>query len=469
MGGHGGSDQPPPPPVPGLRAEYFAGYLDRVIDRIEPGIDVIWGAKGPSADVGVDRYSARWTGTLTPPESGTYTIATETDDGVRVWIDDALIIDDWRGHFVTRNTAEVTLTADQPVALRVDYFEYDLDASARLLWSTDSLPEEVIPTEYLLAAPRASELPSPKPPYQNPVIGFDCPDPGVLASSDLEPEGYVAVCTGGRFPIRRSRSLVTWEDAGAQILPDGKPAWAANGNRNWAPEIHRVGDHYVAYYTTVNGSNVLSIGAASADGPLGPWTHQAGPLVQHSSGVIDATYFEDDDGSRWLIYKIDGNAHGQPTPILARQLEADGLSFAPGSTAVELLRNNANTWEGGVVEAQWIVKRDGVYYMFYSGNVYDHRYRTGVARSNQLLGPYEKHGPPILANNERWVGPGHGSIVTTGGMDYFVYHAWTNAGNGTNTGGRNVLVDRIQWVDGWPVIHDGTPSRSPQPWPGSTP
>jgi arabinan endo-1,5-alpha-L-arabinosidase len=214
---------------------------------------------------------------------------------------------------------------------------------------------------------------------------------------------------------------------------------------------------------------VLSVGAASAPDVLGPYTDVGGPLVEHPQGVIDTNYFQDDDGSRWFLYKIDGNSVGQPTPIYLRRLADDGLSFAPGSEPVELLRNAPATWEGGVIEAPWLVKRDGVYYLFYSGNVYDHRYRTGVARASSLAGPYEKKGAPILANNERWVGPGHGSVVTVGGMDYFVYHAWTNAGNGTQAGatGRQVLVDRIAWQDGWPSIHDGTPSRTPQPWPGT--
>jgi beta-xylosidase len=166
--------------------------------------------------------------------------------------------------------------------------------------------------------------------------------------------------------------------------------------------------------------------------------------------------------------KIDGNAKGAPTPIFVRQLADDGLSFAAASAPVEVLTNQSSTWEGGVVEAPWVVKREGVYFLFYSGNVYDHRYRTGVARANALLGPYEKRGAPILANNERWVGPGHGTVIRTGAIDYFVYHAWTNAGDGTHlaSAGRHVLVDRIEWQDGWPAIHDGTPSRTPQPWPG---
>src|SRR5687768_4387689 len=97
--GEGGA---PPAPVPGLYAEYFTGYLDLAKGGVEPGVDVDWLDAGPEG-VGADRFSARWTGALTPPAAGTYTFATETDDGVRVWIDDVLVIDDWRGHFVTRN------------------------------------------------------------------------------------------------------------------------------------------------------------------------------------------------------------------------------------------------------------------------------------------------------------------------------------------------------------------------------
>jgi hypothetical protein len=460
-----GSTTAPPEPMNGLRAEYFATYLDLVVDRVDPTLDFDW-VDAPAAEgLAADRFSIRWTGSLIPPETGTYTLITETDDGVRVWIDDVPVIDDWSGHFVTRNEAPVELVAGVPAKIRVDYFEYDLAASARLKWASATLPEEVIPAARMLAAGAASGLPAPKPPYANPVEPFDCPDPGVLGVDGDSGPTFYKVCTGGSFPIRQSRDLVLWSDTGASLLPNGKPAWAANGFRNWAPEIHRVGGQYVAYFTTVNGADVLSIGAAYASDPLGPYTETGGPLVEHPLGVIDATYVES-DGAPFLIYKIDGNSQGQPTPMIIRQLAADGLGFT--GAEVQVLVNDGDTWEGGVVEAPWVVARDGFYYLFYSGNVYDHRYRTGVARSASVLGPYEKLGPPILGNNERWVGPGHGSVVQVGGLDYFVYHAWTNAGDGTNDGalGRNVLVDRIVYENGWPRIHDGTPSRSPQPWPG---
>jgi len=456
----------PPPIVPGLYAEYFAGYHDRVLARVEDGVDLLWGMDAPAPEVGADRFSVRWSGLLTPPSTGTYLLATETDDGVRLWIDGELVLDDWTPQFVTRNEIMRELVADVPVAIRIEYFEIDLEASARLSWAHDGLAEAPIGSEFLTTVEVSDDEPGPKPPYLNPVVPFDCPDPGVVAANEGDEAAYFMVCTGGTFPIRRSRDLVFWSDTGAALLPAGKPSWAANGNRNWAPEIHRVGDRWVAYFTTVDGGNTLSIGYATADDLLGPWEESPGPLVQDPVGVIDATYVEAD--APYLFYKIDGNAVGQPTPIFARELSPDGLSFAPGSAPVQVLVNDGGSWEGGVVEAPWVVARDGMFYLFYSGNVYDNRYRTGVARSTAVTGPYEKHGPPILANNERWVGPGHGTVLAVDGLDYFFFHAWTNAGNGTHDGaaGRHGLVERIDWVDGWPRIHDGTPSRSWQPWPG---
>lgn len=446
---------------PGITAEYFAQYRVPVLTRVEPSIDHVWEDQSPDPAVPADFFSARWTGQLVVPRDGAYTFWVSTDDGMRVWVDDTLVIDAWTWQFATRYEGTVELSAG-PVSFRVEYMERDLTAEARVGWSSAEIPERILDADDLRTTGEPSGMPAPKSPYLNPVIGYDCPDPGV--ARDPSDGAFYAICTGGPFHIRRSYDLVFWEDTGADVLPDGKPAWAANGGRNWAPEIHRVGQKWIVYYTSVNGSNVLSIGAASSDSPTGPYVDRGSPLVEHPQGVIDAHYFEDGDGRHYLTYKIDGNATGNPTPIYIRELAADGLSFAAGSSPTELIRNNPATWEGGVVEAQWLIERDGTYYLFYSGNVYDYRYRTGVARASSVTGPYEKHGPPILSNNARWVGPGHGSVLQVGGEDVFVYHAWPALGDGTHdqAQGRHVLVDRIRWENGWPAISDGTPSTTPQ-------
>jgi GH43 family beta-xylosidase len=455
-------------PLPGFRAEYFSLYRIPLLSRVEAVIDHVWDGETaePGPGIGEDRFSARYTATLNVPEAGTYTFATQADDGVRLWIGGELVIDDWRAHSAERHEGDIELSQGE-VPLELEYFEAKLAAELSLYWTAPGGSEELLDEGHVTAT--SGDPTPPMPDYTNAVLKSSCPDPGVFADGSL-PTFYM-ICTGGKLRIYTSYDLVLWEATENFVLPTGKPSWADNGNKNWAPEMHQVGDRYIVYYTTVNGSNVLSIGASWADDPLGPYTESEGPLVEHVQGVIDPHYFRDTDGKQYLTYKIDGNAHGQPTPIYIRELAQDGLSFVESSAQVELLRNDSATWEGGVVEGQWLIEKDGTYFLFYSGNVYNYQYRTGVARADDLFGPYVKHGEPILTNNDAWVGPGHGSVVRagTGSQLYFVYHAWVEDGAGKNDSsqGRQVLVDRITFESDWPLIANGSPSTTALPRPGS--
>ncbi len=293
--------------------------------------------------------------------------------------------------------------------------------------------------------------------YKNPVFPYDCADPGVVHDGTQ----YVATCTSGgaadAFPLRTSKDLVNWAGAG-HIFPSArKPTWAKGDF--WAPEIHRVGTGYVAYYTARHVDGKLSIGAATSTSALGPFTDIGAPLVHSTTmGMIDATTFVDTNGTRYLVWKADGNAVGQPTPIYGQALSANGLSLV--GSRVTLISNNLS-WEGGVVEAPWVVAKDGYYYLFYSGNAYyNSTYAIGVARATSPLGPYQKASAPILRTAAGWVGPGHGSVVTSpSGNSYMVYHAWNSAMTA-----RVMLTDAIIWSNGWPTMPEA-PSASSRPMP----
>jgi arabinan endo-1,5-alpha-L-arabinosidase len=288
--------------------------------------------------------------------------------------------------------------------------------------------------------------------YVNPVIAKDCPDPGVTRDGDR----YILSCTSGNatnaFPLYVSTDLIRWTPAG-HILPTAKrPAWAKSDF--WAPEIHKVGANWVAYFSARGADGKLSIGAASATDPLGPYTALAQPLVPATTvGLIDASAFTVGNAS-YLLWKEDGNAQNAPTPIRARALAANGLSVT-GNTST--LITNDQTWEGNLVEAPFVVEHSGMYYLFYSGNAYfDNRYAVGVARAASPLGPYTKAPAPIVTSNATWIGPGHCSVVD----DYMIYHAW----NATHDA-RMVLVDQIQWTsDGWPRVYSA-PSKASRPLP----
>ncbi|WPB75500.1 glycoside hydrolase family 43 protein [Archangium violaceum] len=293
--------------------------------------------------------------------------------------------------------------------------------------------------------------------YKNPVLPVDCADPGVVHDGTQ----YVTTCTSGgaanAFPLRTSTDLVTWTSAGFIFPSTRKPTWA--GGDFWAPEIHRVGTGYIAYYTARHTNGKLSIGAATAPSALGPFTDIGAPLVHDTAmGMIDATVFVDTAGVRYLVWKADGNAVGQPTPIYGQQLSADGKALV--GTRRTLISNNL-AWEGGVVEAPWVVARDGYYYLFYSGNAYyNSTYAIGVARATSPLGPYTKLGAPILKSTSAWEGPGHGSVVNSpAGTSIMVYHAWNSAHTA-----RVMLVDPIIWSNGWPSMPEA-PSITSRPMP----
>lgn len=461
-------------PAHGFRADYFDVFSDKKTTRGESKIAIEHDDTTSPGVPGIRGflYSARFTATLKVETAGEHTFIATADDGVRVFVDDKAIVDVWKVQAPTEVTGKATLEPGDH-ALRIEYFQGRGGAKLAFEWQPPGGARGAIPEAQLtpLADPpkddKGKELPGPRPTFSNPVVGFDCPDPGVIGITRDGHPLFAMVCTGGSFPIRLSDDLVTWRDAKAAVIPGGKTAWSANGGRNWAPEIHAVGAGFVAYYTAVNGANRLSIGCAHAPALEGPYTDCGGPLVEHPQGVIDANFFKDTDGKQYLYYKIDGNSVGQRTPIFVRELAADGRSFAPGSQQVEVLNNDANTWEGGVVEASWVFKHGADYFMFYSGNVYDNRYRTGVARAKSPKGPFTKKGAPIMNNNAQWVGPGHGTVLSVHGRDYFFHHAWPALPNGAHdtSKGRFGLIAPISWgADGWPSV-GGSSVADPMLWP----
>ncbi|HZH90349.1 MAG TPA: family 43 glycosylhydrolase [Pyrinomonadaceae bacterium] len=289
--------------------------------------------------------------------------------------------------------------------------------------------------------------------YTNPVIAGDFPDPSVIRVGD----DYWTTATSGEwapiFLIMHSRDLVRWTAKGAVFT--NRPAWAA---RNfWAPELQQFGNRFYVYYTARMKNGPLCVAVASASAPQGPYTDH-GALVCQEIGSIDAVATADEHGDIYLIWKEDGNSRNQPTPIWAQKLSADGTKLV--GTRKELFRNNPATWEGGVVEGSFVVRRGEWFYMFYSGNACCGRrcdYALGVARAPKLLGPWEKNpANPILAQNDIWQCPGHGSIVTNkAGKDYLLYHAYRKSATAFHIG-REALLDEVTWeADGWPSINKG--------------
>ena len=118
----------------GLRAEYFANttLTGPAVTRSEKNVNFDWDLDGP-AGVPVDNFSARWTGRLTVPATGDYELGTVSDDGVRLFVDEATIVQRWTAHAATRDTATVRLEAGEH-SIRMEYYEQMGRAVAQLIW-----------------------------------------------------------------------------------------------------------------------------------------------------------------------------------------------------------------------------------------------------------------------------------------------------------------------------------------------
>jgi xylan 1,4-beta-xylosidase len=292
--------------------------------------------------------------------------------------------------------------------------------------------------------------------YINPVIPGDHADPSIIRVGDV----YWATSTTAQwapiFPLMTSRDLVTWTEVGAVFTKP--PEWSAGSY--WAPEIAEHGGRFYVYYTARKKNGPLCVAVATATSPGGPYTDR-GPLVCQDLGSIDAAPVTDEHGTRYLVWKEDGNSVKQTTRLWAQPMSADGTSMT--GEPREILHDEAS-WEGHLIEAPYLLRRGEWFYLFYSADACCGRrcnYKLGVARSKSVLGPWERaRTNPILAGNETWKCPGHGSLVTEpSGRTFLLYHAY--APRDYMYIGRESMLDEVMWnADGWPTINGGKgPSR----------
>lgn len=148
--------QPTPTPTPidtgapGLTGTYYnnSNFSAFALSRIDSSINFDWKNNSPASSIGRDTFSALWTGSLMSPKDDWYTIYTRSDDGVRVYIDNNLLINNWTNHGTTENSSGVFLTQGRH-QIRVEYYENTGKAVIGLLWSSPSISKQTISSQYL--------------------------------------------------------------------------------------------------------------------------------------------------------------------------------------------------------------------------------------------------------------------------------------------------------------------------------
>ncbi|WP_248963666.1 family 43 glycosylhydrolase [Sphaerisporangium perillae] len=356
-------------------------------------------------------------------------------------------------------------------------------------------PAVVVPATAVAASPGGS----PPAAYTNPVgrdFADTFADPSIIKGEDgwwyafgtTDPlrEGER---TPHYLPIARSQNLTDWTHVADAFTAQTLPAWAdtAAGASLWAPDIRRVNGEYRLYYvvtqTTVTPEpNDNAIGMATAPTPAGPWTDSGAPVVGPRRGgggsgdfkwTFDPAHAVDADGTEYLVY---GSYYGG---IFITRLDPAGRQAVGEPTMIAI----DNRFEGG-----YLLRRDGYWYLFASSADCCAGPTTGYSvyagRSRSITGPYvDREGVPlatsraggtivIAPNGNRWVGTGHNAVATDAtGQDWLVYHAIDRADPYLDEpfaiNERPMLIDRLDWIGGWPTVRGGAwASEDPQKAPG---
>jgi len=297
--------------------------------------------------------------------------------------------------------------------------------------------------------------------YRNPVLDRNFPDPAVLRDADGWFYAYATQSTSGggtiNVQVARSRDLAQWAHLG-EVLPN-KPGWAAFKQKIWAPHVVHDGaarKYFMYYSAEPDDAEGKCLAVATAEAPAGPFADAGQPLLC-GAGLehIDPMAFDDPNTGKRLLYWGSGKK-----PIKVQELDPDRMNFLPGSEPRELLAPDARAPYRSLIEGAWLHYRAGTYYLFHSGDrccLPEPRYAVFVARAASALGPFELLPQPILEKNDAWLAPGHNSIATDdAGDDWMLYHAIRAAP------ARLMMLDRIEYRDGWPRVEGDQPSTAPQ-------
>ncbi len=280
-------------------------------------------------------------------------------------------------------------------------------------------------------------------------------DPVVIAAGGR----YHYFSTGDGIATKTSPDLLSWSQ-GPEVFPS-TPAWfqqrvPAYQPRNiWAPDISFFGGQYHLYYSVSSfGSNRSCIGHATrASLEEGSWVdHEAmfcsnAPGTSEDFNAIDPNVILDESGVPWLAFGSFWSG------IKLIRLNESGER--EGQELIELASRG-----GGAIEAPFLVRRCGYYYLFVSFDACcrgaDSTYQLRVGRSAALQGPYvDRAGTPLLQGGGTlvlqaggdWVGPGHNAVLIDGTRAYNIYHAYA-----ADTGAAQLRIAELVWdEEGWPL------------------
>ncbi len=459
----------------GLVVEYFDNqdFTGPSIKRIIETVNFDWGDGTPATDVQPDTFSARFTGELSAPTTGTYTLYATADDGVRLSINNQEVLNDFTDHAPRTTRAKVNLVAGQRVPLKLEYFESYGGATLKLEWRGPGVSRRVIAKARLYAQEIASPPAPPAPPAPTPPAPPTPPTPPAPPTPPTPPSP-----TPPPPPAPTGRVFY--------VAPNGNDSYAGSEAQPWATIIHAAqtlqpGDTVLVKNGTYGGVYMDRSGAAGK-----PMTFKAFPgdkprieinvinspgfLLEGASYVnidgfdLDYTYpitdAEKASGERWeggITIKFGGSG-AQATPVHHVSVTNNRVHGFPGggigSGLADYITIEGNTiWE----TALWSKYDTSAISLYQNADADSNPGFHNVIRANTVLNNENKVPGTGIGNTE--VTDGNCIIIDDGrltqnfSLDNTKFHPYTgstliennicadNGGRGVNVfSSDNVLV-----------------------------
>ncbi len=135
----------------GLVGKYYnnTNFTNLANEQLDPTVNFNYGTGSPASNMEGNTFSIRWEGSIKVPREGAYTFYTNSDDGVRLWVDGKQMIDNWTLHGPTEDIGMVVLEPGQEYPIKLEYYENSGGAVIQLSWSAPGIEKQIIPEEYL--------------------------------------------------------------------------------------------------------------------------------------------------------------------------------------------------------------------------------------------------------------------------------------------------------------------------------
>jgi cytochrome c553/chitodextrinase len=201
-----------------------------------PAIDFDWGTGKPLDNLPANDFSARWVGDFNF-QAGNYTFATSTDDGVRMWLDDELLVDAWKDQAPTSYRKSTQVAAGKH-RIKMEYYEHTSDAVARLSWAKNTGCKAIPSGQFCAEYYNNTELTDNPVKIRNePAINYDWKDGSPLAGVNAD---NFSVRWQGDFALSGDYRLVAQADDRMRVWVDGNlliNAWDSNDGKEQFKDV----------------------------------------------------------------------------------------------------------------------------------------------------------------------------------------------------------------------------------------